>query len=185
MSSNRLTSLTSFGHLRNLERLDISSNQLDSVARKSSNLVVLTLSLLAELTCLVHLRELNVDNNRISSIDGLSQLDGLIKISMKNNRLSSINFGRTKWRRLESLNLSHNQLVDVSSLDCLESCVSLNLGELHLLLFSSLLTHAQTITQSAPLVARGECLVYGYCEYVTTLWNRLSSPVSVAYGRYC
>lgn len=38
MSSNRLTSLTSFGHLKNLERLDISSNQLDSVARQFSQI---------------------------------------------------------------------------------------------------------------------------------------------------
>ena len=159
MSSNRLTSLTSFGHLRNLERLDISSNQLDSVARKSSDLMGLTLSLLAELTCLVHLRELNVDNNQISSIDGLSQLDGLIKISMKNNRLSSIDLSRTKWRRLESLNLSHNQLVNVSSLDCLESCISLNLGELRPSPSSSVLTHAQTTTHYVTLAVRGECLV--------------------------
>ena len=159
MSSNRLTSLTSFGHLRNLERLDISSNQLDSVARKSSDLMGLTLNLLAELTCLVHLRELNVDNNQISSIDGLSQLDGLIKISMKNNRLSSIDLSRTKWRRLESLNLSHNQLVNVSSLDCLENCISLNLGELRPSPYSSVLTDAQTTTHYATLAVRGECLV--------------------------
>ena len=36
VAGNRLTSLTSVDHLRNLQYLDISKNQLDSVTRQSA-----------------------------------------------------------------------------------------------------------------------------------------------------
>ncbi|MBZ6370678.1 MAG: leucine-rich repeat domain-containing protein [Microbacterium hominis] len=81
-ASNRLTDLTSFQHLSNLERLDISNNQLESVRH---------------LACLRHLRELKADNNRISNLDGLADLDSLVRISLKNNDLSDVDFSRTSW----------------------------------------------------------------------------------------
>lgn len=81
-ASNRLTDLTSFQHLSNLERLDISNNQLESVRH---------------LACLRHLRELKADNNRISNLDGLADLDSLVRISLKNNDLSDLDFSRTSW----------------------------------------------------------------------------------------
>lgn len=83
IASNRLTSLTSFHHLYNLERLDISNNQLDSVEH---------------LSALRHLRDLKADGNQISSIAGLDGLDGLVRLSLKGNQLcDEIDFTGTKW----------------------------------------------------------------------------------------
>ena len=79
---NRLSSLTSFGHLRNLERVDLSNNHIDSVS---------------QLACLVHLRELKADNNQISDLAGLAEIDGLVRLSLKGNRIESLDFGKTNW----------------------------------------------------------------------------------------
>lgn len=82
ISSNCLSDLTSFAHLRNLESLDISHNQLESVS---------------QLACLPHLRDLKADHNKIKDLGGLVNLDGLVRLSLKGNRLESIDFGMAKW----------------------------------------------------------------------------------------
>ncbi|GAA5985359.1 hypothetical protein JCM11641_006376 [Rhodosporidiobolus odoratus] len=112
VSSNRLTSLTSFAHLLRLERLDLSNNGLDSVQ---------------QLACLTHLRELKADGNRISSLDGLEELDALVKVSLKGNLLGALDFGRMKWARLETLHLARNKISPVANLDRLSSLSTLNL----------------------------------------------------------
>lgn len=83
VASNRLTSLTSFQHLVNIERLDLSDNQLDSVH---------------QLACLRHLRELKLDGNQVDSLDGLAGLDSLVKLSLKGNALVKVDLARTSWR---------------------------------------------------------------------------------------
>ena len=82
VSSNKISDLTSFSHLRNLERIDISNNQLDSVH---------------QFACLVHLRELKADNNGIRDLSGLAELDGLLRLSLRGNKVESVNLGATKW----------------------------------------------------------------------------------------
>ncbi|GAA5977618.1 hypothetical protein JCM10908_005039 [Rhodotorula pacifica] len=111
-ASNRLTDLTSFQHLSNLERLDISNNQLESVRH---------------LACLRHLRELKADGNRISCLDGLADLDSLVRVSLKNNHLSELDFSRTNWTRLETLHLARNQISRIRGLERLQSLTTLNL----------------------------------------------------------
>ncbi|GAA5883281.1 hypothetical protein JCM3774_001748 [Rhodotorula dairenensis] len=111
-ASNRLTDLTSFQHLSNLERLDISNNQLESVRH---------------LACLRHLRELKADGNRISSLDGLADLDSLVRVSLKNNDLTDLDFGATKWTRLETLHLARNQISRIRGLERLQSLSTINL----------------------------------------------------------
>ncbi|GAA5943956.1 hypothetical protein JCM10213_009043 [Rhodosporidiobolus nylandii] len=112
ISSNRLTSLTSFAHLLRLERLDLSNNQLESVH---------------QLACLVHLRELKADGNRIRSLEGLAELDGLVKVSLKGNLLEELDFARTKWSRVETLHLARNQIREVRNVNKLVSLSTLNL----------------------------------------------------------
>ncbi|BGO93388.1 hypothetical protein NBRC10512_005555 [Rhodotorula toruloides] len=112
VSSNRLTSLASFSHLRNLERLDLSNNQLESVH---------------QLACLKHLRELKADGNEISSIEGVAQLDSLVRLSLKSNRLQSVDFGKTKWTRLETLHFARNEIAALHGLEHLVSLTTLNL----------------------------------------------------------
>lgn len=84
-ANNSLTSLTSFAHLSNLVRLDISHNALES---------------LHQLGQLRHLQELKLEGNAITSIGGgggLEELDGLVRLSLKGNKIGSIDFSKTRW----------------------------------------------------------------------------------------
>lgn len=78
--------------------MDVSNNQLDSVFRMS-NSPYLRLSLLTfpELACLKNLKELKVDGNAITDLSGIADLDGLVKLSVANNQIERLDFGRTKW----------------------------------------------------------------------------------------
>ncbi|KIJ14926.1 hypothetical protein PAXINDRAFT_12196 [Paxillus involutus ATCC 200175] len=93
--------VTSYSHLQNLENLDISDNEIES---------------LSQLQCLRHLRELRADRNQITSLDGLQKLDALTKLSLQGNLIGEVDFNLFRWPRLEMLNLSDNQLVRVTSL---------------------------------------------------------------------
>ncbi|KAH8928697.1 L domain-like protein [Atractiella rhizophila] len=112
LSDNSLTSLTSFGHLQYLVRLDVSNNSISSVDQLSK---------------LRHLRELKADNNQISSVDGLDQIDGLIKLSLKGNSLSTLDLDKSLWKRLELLDVSKNSIVSLKGLEKLEKLIFLNL----------------------------------------------------------
>ena len=72
---NCLSSLTGWGHLQNLQYLDVSDNHLDS---------------LEGLNDLVHLRELKADNNHIKSLDGIARLNGLLRLRLRANDLVSL-----------------------------------------------------------------------------------------------
>ncbi|KPV72496.1 uncharacterized protein RHOBADRAFT_39560 [Rhodotorula graminis WP1] len=125
VASNRLTSLTSFQHLANLERLDLIDNHLDSVHQLSS---------------LRHLRELKLDGNQLDSLDGLGGLDSLVKLSLRGNALVDVNLGQTTWcsrrSRLETLRLSRNKLVNVDGAERLVSLTTLDLDHNHLATFA-------------------------------------------------
>lgn len=81
LSVNRISSLTSFAHLRNLERLDLSHNSLDAVH---------------QLSCLRHLRELKADDNSIREITGLAEIDSLVRLSLRGNKIEAVNFAEMK-----------------------------------------------------------------------------------------
>jgi hypothetical protein len=74
---NCLTSLTSWGHLINLQYLDVSGNQLETLDVFSG---------------LFHLRELRANNNRIRNIKGVFGLNGLLRLELKNNNLTTVDF---------------------------------------------------------------------------------------------
>lgn len=74
---NRLSSLTSWGHLRNLQYLDVSSNKIQS---------------LKGFRGLFHLRELRADDNQIESLDGVAELNGLLKLQLRRNALRYLDF---------------------------------------------------------------------------------------------
>jgi Leucine-rich repeat (LRR) protein len=82
VASNNLTGITSYGHLLNLENLDISRNDVES---------------LHQLECLRHLRELRADGNKITSIDGLHRMDGLVKLSLQGNCIRCIDLKGYRW----------------------------------------------------------------------------------------
>lgn len=77
---NQLSDLTAWAHLRNLQYLDVSYNQIQSLRGFQG---------------LVHLRELIADGNRIESLDGVFDHDGIIRLSLRENNLQSVDFGGT------------------------------------------------------------------------------------------
>jgi protein NUD1 len=98
---NTLSSLTSWGHLQNLQYLDISGNELES---------------LDGLSCLVHLRELKANRNRIRNLEGIFDLDGLLNLELRSNQITTVDFEGAELRRLDSLNLTENLLTSVRGL---------------------------------------------------------------------
>ncbi|WVW82275.1 hypothetical protein I302_104281 [Kwoniella bestiolae CBS 10118] len=112
VAGNKLTSLTSVNHLRNLQYLDISRNQLDSVA---------------QLECLKHLRDLKVDNNAVMDLSGIMNMDCLIKLSCANNQITSLDLSNAQWSKMETLNLANNKIKSVRDLHKLSSVASINL----------------------------------------------------------
>ncbi|KAH6907969.1 hypothetical protein BKA70DRAFT_1280344 [Coprinopsis sp. MPI-PUGE-AT-0042] len=111
-------------HLLNIESLDISHNEVDS---------------LKQLECLRHLRELKADGNQISSIDGLQRMDGLVKLSLQGNSLQSMDLAQFRWTRLEMLNVSHNRIDSVQALSSLQALIAANfvMSRLRILRLSS------------------------------------------------
>lgn len=73
--SNSISSLTSWGHLQNLQYLDVSDNQIQSLVGFHN---------------LVHLRELTANDNQIESLEGILELDGLIKLTLRNNCIKTL-----------------------------------------------------------------------------------------------
>lgn len=50
-----------------------------------------------ELECLSHLKELKADGNAITDLSGIAAIEGLVSLSVANNRIGSLDLGRTKW----------------------------------------------------------------------------------------
>jgi Leucine-rich repeat (LRR) protein len=114
---NYLSDLTPFGHLRNLQYIDVSNNSLESLSAFRS---------------LVHLRGLRADNNKIKSLDGVSQLDGLLSLRLRGNSIRKLDFAGTKLQRLSDLDLKDNHINSVAHLEELRSLTILNLDDNHL-----------------------------------------------------
>lgn len=55
------------------------------------------MEILTELECLRHLRELKADGNRITSVEGLERMDGLVKLSLQGNSITSIDLEEFRW----------------------------------------------------------------------------------------
>lgn len=112
-SYNRIPSIVSFGHLRNLETLDVSNNEMDD---------------LSSLEVLSQLRHLKADNNGISSLHGIDRLEQLHTLSLRGNKLRQLDFTRTQWRRMSELDVSHNSLMEVRSLGLCRNMKIMNLS---------------------------------------------------------
>lgn len=74
---NHLSDVSAWGHLYNLQYLDISGNHIQSFKAFQH---------------LVHLRELKADDNEIESLDGLFQHDGLLSLRLRGNLVRSVDF---------------------------------------------------------------------------------------------
>ncbi|KAJ7175511.1 hypothetical protein C8R46DRAFT_1213977 [Mycena filopes] len=95
-AQRRLTGMTSYSHLLNLEDLDISKNEVDS---------------LRQLASLPHLRELRANGNALTSTEGLEWLDGLVKLPLEGNAIEGeLDPARFLWTRMEVLSARGNRL---------------------------------------------------------------------------
>lgn len=50
-----------------------------------------------ELQCLRHLRELKADGNKLTSLDGLERMDGLVKLSVQGNAIKAVDLEDFRW----------------------------------------------------------------------------------------
>ncbi|GBB85446.1 hypothetical protein RclHR1_11990006 [Rhizophagus clarus] len=119
---NRLTSLTSFAHLPNLEYLDISQNRIET---------------LTDLHRLEHLREVFADENLITCCYSVLRIPGLVKLSLKKNKLKSVDFESFDLSRLELLDLSENKIELIENVERLLALKLLNLDHNFLRSFSA------------------------------------------------
>ncbi|OAQ69744.1 conserved leucine-rich repeat protein [Pochonia chlamydosporia 170] len=114
VSQNLLTELTSWDHLMNLQYVDISNNEVTS---------------LSALKNLVHLRSIKADNNQLTSLDGLDAHDGLLSLRARNNMIEDVDFAVSRFERLETLDLSGNQIRCVENLEMLPVLARLKLSK--------------------------------------------------------
>lgn len=77
---NQLSDMTAWAHLQNLQYLDVSYNHIQSLRGFQG---------------LVHLRELIADGNRIESLEGVFDHNGIIRLSLRENNLQSVEFEGT------------------------------------------------------------------------------------------
>ncbi|RUP46252.1 hypothetical protein BC936DRAFT_147163, partial [Jimgerdemannia flammicorona] len=79
------------------------------------------------ISSLRHLREFYADFNRIESCVAMGRMEGLLRLSLQGNNITEINFGECRLQRLEVLNLSKNQIQRLENLEPMSSLTSLNL----------------------------------------------------------
>ncbi|KAF9378207.1 hypothetical protein CPC16_011420 [Podila verticillata] len=77
MRNNLLSDLTSFGHLINLQYLDIFNNGMEGLTGLSS---------------LLHLRDLSVESNKVESFQALQHMDALIRLNLSRNCITQLDF---------------------------------------------------------------------------------------------
>ncbi|KAI1471964.1 uncharacterized protein F4812DRAFT_200633 [Daldinia caldariorum] len=109
---NRLSELTAWGHLMNLQYVDVSNNQISS---------------LHAFRDLVHLRNLRADNNLITDLDGIKMHDSLQVLRARGNLLEEVNLDGTMLQRLTELDLENNQISSIQGVEQLTSLTSINL----------------------------------------------------------
>ncbi|PGH32414.1 hypothetical protein GX50_04779 [[Emmonsia] crescens] len=109
---NCLSNLTSWGHLANLQYLDVSGNKLEDLDAFSG---------------LVHLRSLKADGNRIRNIRGIMGLNGLLTLKVRGNLVSEVDFGEAELTRLIHLDLRDNQLTSVRNIGFIKTIEKLDL----------------------------------------------------------
>ena len=122
VSNNGLSGFTEWNHLPNVQYLDVSRNELDSLDAFHS---------------LTHIREFRADSNNVSSLEGVLELDRLLSLSLRNNKLASANLGHAHFSRLTHLDLSFNGLRRVTGLEFLPSLEQLDLTGNNLKAFPS------------------------------------------------
>ncbi|KAF7521199.1 hypothetical protein G7054_g12519 [Neopestalotiopsis clavispora] len=122
ITHNHLSELTPWGHLLNLQYVDISNNQINSLHAFKD---------------LVHLRNLRADNNLIESLEGIKFHDSLQVLRARNNLIEEVDLEGTKLQHLTELDLQGNNIRSVANIEQLSSLSTLNLEDNCLASFST------------------------------------------------
>lgn len=69
-----------------------------------------------------------MDCNLLTSLEGILQLDGLLKVSAKQNQISHLDFTDARLPRIEVLECQKNCIGWIEGLEGLTSLMSLHLG---------------------------------------------------------
>lgn len=114
VARNLLSDMVCWTGLKNLHLLNISANK--------------NITSLDGFCDLVHLRTLRATKCSINNIDGIKVLDGLLDLQLQSNKLRIVDFGKTNFSQLESLDLSCNKLESATNLNKLPALVDLHLS---------------------------------------------------------
>lgn len=149
LSSTGISNLEGIQHLENLKELLLWDNNIHDVTPLSYLLNLLWLDIggneiedISPLTNLTNLQLLNADNNRIQDISPINLMVQLLSLDLSENLIKFLGFNQgvsiqssqpsnpfNKLIKLETLNLSNNQIDDVSNLSGLVNLRHLNLNE--------------------------------------------------------
>ena len=134
-----ITNISALSEMTNLEKLDLSSNEIQDIRALSSLKGLKHLSIsdnkindLHYLHYLSELSYLDLAGNEINDLSPISDLVNLDYLDLARNQLSDISYldGLTK---LIQLDLSYNQISDISPLAGLKNLKDLDLGSNHLI----------------------------------------------------
>lgn len=112
-SVNSITKIKNIEHFTNLRSLDLSNNHIQVIGDK--------------LSTLVRLRELNLSNNSIIRLEGISACKKLCLLNLQGNNIPKIE-NLSGHRKLRSLNLSGNQIVRLEALNDIPNLTHLDLS---------------------------------------------------------
>ncbi|CAG8633547.1 11899_t:CDS:10, partial [Ambispora leptoticha] len=118
VASNKLTGMTDFRHLPNLQYLDISDN------------------LIEDLNGLGNLRELVARDNFIESFSGVFCLKSLQRLILKRNKFTEVDFTTCNLHLLENLDLSENDIEKINGLGSLKALKCLDLERNNIRVFN-------------------------------------------------
>ncbi|KAK9807493.1 hypothetical protein WJX72_000775 [[Myrmecia] bisecta] len=105
LQDNQLKQIPSFRGFSSLQRLELSYNEIRSLAP------------LTDLST-AHIQELYVASNKVTCIEGISQLTSLTLLELGSNRVSTIE-GLDNLQQLQELWLGRNRITQIRSLSCL------------------------------------------------------------------
>ncbi|ROW03695.1 hypothetical protein VMCG_05434 [Cytospora schulzeri] len=122
ISHNRLSELTAWDRLVNLQYVDVSNNNVKSLSAFGN---------------LVHLRGLVADNCGLVNLDGVKYHESLLTLRARGNAIEDVDFEGSSLYRLASLDLENNKIQGVDNLHELPSLANLNLKGNQLVKFGS------------------------------------------------
>lgn len=134
MSDLDIKSVSGIEYFKNLQTLDLSTNEIDDISMLASltNLEYLTLysnkiTNINALSNLKKLRILNLNSNEISEISVLSNLTNLETLYLSNNKINNVN-ELAELVNLKDLDLDSNEIDSISMLSNLRNLEDLSLS---------------------------------------------------------